>query len=478
MCILSNNLKYTNRVAPIGVALIGVALIAATIGCVAPSPSSRCAVSSGLQVRSGHGLGPAKSAGELAFEEWVEWTDGLSEEEAIVIGLWNNPAYQELLADLQIAQADVVQAAQLRNPQVNTMFPVGPKQWELALQLPLDMLWVRPIRVSATELESHRVAERLVQDGLNVVRDVRLAYIDWQLAVQQARLMQEDVALRNEISRIAEARLAAGDLAELDVAAIRLDTQISRGNAIRATHTVELARERLRNLLGLQLTDHVLELAEPTSLPQPTDLDVDQLVSDAVSSRPDLRAVQLSINAAQQRASLARRSVWLPVLVFPDINSRGSKGFEAGPGLQFTVPLFHHNDGEVLQAQADAERLCRQFINGRDMAAMEVRQAHIQLQQAVDDLDVWHHVIPQANDAVASSRKALQENTVSLLLVLETTRQLLTSQTREREAEAQLRRAVAELERSVGHRLFDTESDDPLATETLPMPQDELGAIL
>ena len=64
--------------------------------------------------------------------EWVDWDDGLSEEEAIAIGLWNNPAYQELLADLQITRADIIQAAQLQNPQVTTMFPLGPKQWEFA----------------------------------------------------------------------------------------------------------------------------------------------------------------------------------------------------------------------------------------------------------------------------------------------------------------------------------------------------------
>ena len=62
------------------------------------------------------------------IDESVDWDDGLSEEEAVAVGLWNNPAYQELLADLQITQADIIQAAQLQNPQINSMLPVGPKQ--------------------------------------------------------------------------------------------------------------------------------------------------------------------------------------------------------------------------------------------------------------------------------------------------------------------------------------------------------------
>ena len=178
-----------------------------------------------------------------------------SEEEAIAVGLWNNPAYQELLADLQITQADIIQAAQLQNPQVNTMFPVGPKQWEFALMVPLDVLWLRPIRVSAAKLESHRVAERLTQDGLNVVRDIRVAYIDWQLALQRAQLAGQGAKLRGEVARIAEARLAAGDVAELDVAAIRLDALVGTGEAARAVGDADLARERLRYVLGIQLSD-------------------------------------------------------------------------------------------------------------------------------------------------------------------------------------------------------------------------------
>ncbi len=436
--------------------LIGIALAAILVGCATPAPSSRCRISGELFSRSGYDLGPSRCVGESVYADWVDWSDGLSEEEAMVIGLWNHPGYQELLADLGIAQADVIQAAQLQNPQVTTMLPLGPKQWEFALQLPVDMLWLQPIRVAAAELESHRVAERLVQDGLNVIRDARVAYIDWQLAMEQLRVAEEGAELRGEIARIAEARLAAGDISTLDVAPIRLDARTAAGEAVRAAHAVELASERLRYALGLQLSDQQLRLAPLTALPPAISLELDQLVIDAVTTRPDLRAVQLAVGAAQQRAELARRSIWNLNAILPDINARGSKGFEAGPGLQFTVPLLHQNQGEQLQSAAEAERLSRQFVNLRAMAAQEVRQAHIQLQQAADDLDLWHEVIPQAESAVAAARNAMREDAVSLLVVLETVRQLMDAQRRECDADAQFRRAVAELERSVGHRVMGT----------------------
>ena len=106
---------------------------------------------------------------------------------------------------------------------------------------------------------------------------------------------------------------------------------------------------------------------------------------------------------------------------------------------------------------------------------MEIRQAHIQYLQAKRDLEIWRdQILPQASQAVTSSRKALEEDAVSLLLVLETTRQLLNAQQREREADAQMRRAIAELERSVGRRLVDGVFHDSASVEALPVPQVEL----
>lgn len=433
---------------------------------------ARPKLDSELGIRTGHATGPDRPPCELIIPDQVVWEDGLSEDEAVACGLWNNPAYQELLADLRITEADLLQASQLQNPVIDTVFPVGPKQWEFLLRCPVDVLWLRPIRVAAAELESHRVARRLVQDGLDVMRDVRVAYADWQLALSVAELAERGAQLRADIARVAEGRLSAGAVAELDVSAMRLDAMFGRAEAVQARRDAELAAQRLRYLLGIQLADFPIEPAEPTEVPE-TELDVDRLLERAVTTRPDLRAIQLAICAAQERVNLARRDIWKLFGVLPDINARGRKGFEAGPGLQFALPLFHQNQGEIAQAAAQVDRLRRQYARQRDLAAWEVQQAYVQLVRARQELAIWRdQVVPQAQRAARSAQLALEEDGVSLLLVLETTRQLLTANQRELEAGAQLRRAFAELERSVGGRLADRLSEPPAAVEVLPLPQE------
>jgi cobalt-zinc-cadmium efflux system outer membrane protein len=423
-------------------------------GCTTPGYVGRRHVTAELAGRTGYVLGPEKAACDVVVPEIVDWQDGLSEDEAVNLGLWNNPGFQELLADLGITAAAVIEADQLANPQVSTLFPLSAKQWEFTLTLPIDVLWLRPRRLAAAQLESNRVAERLVQDGLDVVRDIRLAYVDLVLAQQRLRLAEEGLQLRSQIAQTAEARLRAGAVAELDVSTMRLEVMFSREEVTRATYDVDLARERLRMLLGIGATEIRIETTALAEVPA-ADLRVDDLVWEAIGSRPDLRAVNLGVAAACERARLARCDYLGISAILPDINAKGDRGFEAGPGLGLKIPIFNQNQGVIAREEAEAQRLRRQYARLQDDAALEVRQAYTRLVQAQQTAWIWREqVVPEATAAVAAASRALEEDGVSLVLVLETTRQLLDARWRELAALADVHRAVAELERGVGRRVF------------------------
>ena len=431
-------------------------LAAATLaGCAVPRHFGRDCVSFDLVERTGQDLAPELGPCQLSIPELADLSDGLSEDEAAAIGLWNNPGFQELLADLHITRADLIQAHQLTNPQLSTMLPVGVKQWELSLLVPIDVLLLRPRRVCAAQLEAERVAQRLVQDGLNVVRDVRVAYADWQQAKVQAQLTAEAETRLAELARIAEARVKRGAASELEIAPIRLEAIAAFDRAQRAATDEKLASERLRFLLGMSLADQAMELAAPQTLPRLTQ-DTETLVAEAVDSRPDLIAADLAVTAAWQRHRLAYFDYFGIAGILPDLNGDGEKGLEAGPGLQLNLPLFHQNQGAKARAAAEIERLQRQFVRLQETAALEVRQAALRLAQAEQSHQRWQsEVLPAAVAAADSAQRALAEDGAPLLTVLETMRQWVTARQRELETHADHQRALAELERSVGRRLRD-----------------------
>jgi cobalt-zinc-cadmium efflux system outer membrane protein len=197
-------------------------------------------------------------------------------------------------------------------------------------------------------------------------------------------------------------------------------------------------------------------------------MDAESLVQEALACRPDLRAVEYAHAAACDRARLARYDYLNVWGALPDINSDGEKGFEAGPGLRFAVPIFNQNQGAIARATAEAERLGRQYGRLQDTVARDVRLAHTQLLRSQEQLALWRdEIIPQAEAAVTSARKALEEDAVSLLLVMETTRQLLNARQSELEAEADVRRSLAELERSVGRGIGESLATVDVAEEVV-----------
>ena len=64
-------------------------------------------------------------------------------------------------------------------------------------------------------------------------------------------------------------------------------------------------------------------------------------------------------------------------------------------------------------------------------------------------------ILPALETAVKQAEKSFQNGDTNLLLMLEASRRLVEAQIRTAEVTADLRRARAELERSVGRRLFE-----------------------
>lgn len=427
-------------------------------GCATvPFPADREAIATALQARTGQTFKPDTPADRLYFPDTVDLRDGLSADEATQLALCNNAAFQEVLHDLGVAHGDLVQAGLLANPEVLYSFPVDPKPFKYAVDLPIDALILRPHRVRAATAEWERTKERLTQAGLDVIRDARVAHAAWVLARERVAVAEENRALRVRVAGLAEARLKAGDATPLELSTANIDKLRAEQDATRATFDVRVAEERFRQALGLGAWRVELK---PEATEPPADLsnDLDALVKEAVSSRPDVRAAEHAADAAAARIELARLG-WLRVLGTADATS-GPSGHNLSPAVRLAVPIFNRNQGGVERAEAERDRAVRQVQTVRDRAILEVRQAHALLTQAAADYRQWTTAIrPAVDEAVRRAENAYRSGGASLLLVLETSRQTIETRTREVQLRADLATARAELERAVGRTIRPTESD-------------------
>jgi len=417
-------------------------------GC-AHTPYNREYVSKSLVERTGHHLKNGANPDAFELPEKLSLTDGLTADEAVAIALWNNAQFQADLAELGFARADLIEAGLLRNPMLSLLFPVGPKQLEATLSLPADLLWQRPKRVAAAKLDAERVAENLVQHGLDLARAAIIAHADLALAETRKNLAAENARLQQEIANIAAARLRAGDISALEESASRLEALRAQENFVRHTQAFDAAQARFTTLLGLGGRDTTFTLIAATEAELPSRTYA-ELTKEAFASRPDLRAAELAIEAAGKRLGWERTKI-LNLTGVLDANGAGKEGFEMGPGVQIELPLFNRNNAKTARAQAQIEQAMRQYLAAQHRIALEVKEAHLDYLAAQQTLALCRSQwAPAATEAAIRAQKAYAAGEDSYLFVLEINRQLLEARWREAEAAADLQRATARLKHSVG----------------------------
>jgi cobalt-zinc-cadmium efflux system outer membrane protein len=428
-----------------------LAALVALAGCqTAPHAPDRATVAAHLTERVGHTVPARTTASAVTLPPGASFEDGITEDEAVAVALWNNAAFQELLVDLGLARGDLIQAGLLPNPEFVYFFGVTDKPFKYLFDFPIEAVWLRPIRVKSAAREADRTADRLAQAGLDLMRDTRQAYADVVLAKERVRVAGEGVKLRGRIAELAEKRLKAGDISPQEAATARIDALQAEQDATRIGYDVPVLEERLRNLLGIGPLRGPLPL-DPSPPPACREFDADALTQEAMATRPDALAAAEAAAAAEARLRFAKLG-WVRLLGIADATS-GKESHVLGPALRFTVPLFNRNQGNIARAEAELERAVRNQQTVAYQIILDVQRSYLQYRQACAELGVLlTKVRPEVEGNVRRTQAAYQEGNVPIFVVLEATRQLLDTHLREAVLHGDLRRFLAELERSVGRR--------------------------
>lgn len=439
------------RFVPRRLACLAIALLA--LAACARSRYDREWVAAELDARTpGARIGPTDRH-DPALPSGVNLGDGLAADEAVSIALWNSPAFQADLARLSFARADLADAGALPNPMLTLLFPLGPHQAASGyLLMPLSALVQRPFRVAVARREVERVAHSLVQSGLDLIRDVRVAHAEAVAADARAEARTELVDLWGESVAIARARSDAGDIAGAELDALHGEALIAADQAARAEQDVATARLRLRLLVGLdaaQLPASVpLEPAEASA----AEVDTASLVRDALAARPDLRAAELAVEAAGKRMGVERARIFQALLRFD--GALDSNGFHPAAGIhQIELPIFNWNPGGRARAKAELEQALWRYAAVRQQIVGEVESAEILARQARESLERWEReVVATLEETVAAATDRYRAGDESYVVVLDATRRLQDARLRAIDLRVDLLRAEAHLDRSVGRR--------------------------
>jgi len=223
---------------------------------------------------------------------------------------------------------------------------------------------------------------------------------DTVLKVSQAVLDNRRLVLR-QVSTLAQSALKSTlDVSFADVAAS--DAELS---LVRAENDAQAARARLSAALGAPQTEQ-FELADE-ALPPMLAPDMESLVSQALTERPDLAALRLRRDAARRfvdaERALSRPTISLMGVAggLPATDPRLHQTYSAA-GVNVSVPILN---GKLYSARQTEAELRAQALD-RDVETLtleiseQVRVAWLQANTAFRRLDMTARLVAQADQSL------------------------------------------------------------------------------
>ena len=374
----------------------------------------------------------------------------LTAQKAGEIALSHNAQFRADLTTLGIAEADTIEASLLRNPRFDLITAMGQKPFEFLLSLPAESFWQRPYRSAAANSAYQQLAEGLIQNGLDVVRDAKVLHADLNLADDKAKLGSEAVGLLSEISALTDLRLRSGDITELESLAAYAETGTAIEAESRLKNDYKVALERFKNVLGLSPTTTELGLVpnEP-DLVEPGELST--LVEKATVNRPDLRSAELGIQTALKKVDWEKSKFLSLFMVLLSMKEIGTHGLLTSPGVLVEVPIFNRNQAQISRAEAEVEQAIQRYFSVKQRVGFEVAESRALLIQALETYTInKEKVIDATRRSKEQALRQYHEGEASYLFVLQQSRALIDAQMRSADLKASVLKTRIQLQRNLG----------------------------
>ena len=295
-----------------------------------------------------------------------------------LLAVRNNPDLRATRAQHGVAQAQVLQAGLLPNPQVTGSFlPIlaGPgttPAWNASISQDIRGL----ITLSSTRRAAQAAANQI---------DAQILWQEWQV-IGQARLLSVDIIEAERILAVlAQTRdlLAARyDKSRLAVAAGNETLTVSAPDlaALQAI-TAQLNDQNRQQLGRRHQLNALLGLAPDVALPLDRAPDIPPWNADAVARtlptlaqrRPDLVALQLGYRAQNAKLRTAVLSRF-PNLAFGATGGSDNTNVRtAGPQITLELPIFNQNQGNIAIETATRQQLHDEYTARLTAAVGQVR---------------------------------------------------------------------------------------------------------
>ncbi len=425
-------------------ALLALPIVAAGQQSAVPPPATSPAQAGATQI------GPAR----------------ISIDDAVRMALQHNHALQALRTTIQQSMAEEITANLRPNPtlgldaqflpifqpnQFSSDYINQQAQFDAGVGYLFERGKKRQHRLQAAQDVTAVVRSQVSDTERQLTFNVGQQFVDVLLAESMLEFAQQDLDSFQKTVEISNERFRVGDLSEGDFLKIKLQLLQFQSDVSAAKLARLQSLAALRQLLGFESVPDDYDV-QGTLDYQPVHADMSGLKSLAGINRPDLRAAQQAVVAAESQLALQKANGKMDIT--GTFNYTHTAGTNTGAFFyNMPLPVFDRNQGEIQRASYAITQAREQASETTQQVSTDVVQAYENLLTNDQIVQLYRSgYVDQAKQSRDISEYAYRKGAASLLDYLDSERTYRANQLAYRQALANYMLALEQVRQAVGTR--------------------------
>lgn len=410
----------------------------------------------------------------LVLPTQAESLQSLTLDQALEIGVKNNPGLKATQARLGISDAEIITAGTRLNPSFVTDNGIAEKTYRIGIEKTFELGKKRQKRVAMVEAQRQELLAEINTKVLDIRSEVRRAYTQLYNLQERQRRFQKLLQLTESLLEIAQKREAAGDIPQLDV----LQAELAVLNTKNDLQTLVNQTIQARNTLNLLLNKPIgvsIQLAPPSTFPEgisgrialdtaekpfsslgnitQLDMDADRLVQHSLSNRPELQQNLLQIETVKRQLDLAHANR-IPNLTLaggPDLVFEEEGNYNLFIVGNLELPLFNKQKGPIQEALARKTYLEQEQEALKNRISIEIANAYSAFVLNKERINQFEtEILPKSLEILQKSKLGFEVGKVPILVPINAQQSYINTQITYLQALLEYQNAISDLERAVG----------------------------
>ena len=325
------------------------------------------------------------------------------------------------------------------------------QQFDLGLSYLFERGHKRQHRLQAARDQTAVTRAQVADAERTLTFNVAQQFISVLLAQSALQLAEEDLKAFQQTVDISQEQFKAGYIGEGDYLKIRLQLLQFQNDVSSAKLAKVQAMVGLRELVGYDALPENFDVIGDLTY-QPLRTGLDDLKLQALRERPDYKAAQLGVTAAQSQVQLAKANSKVDVTGTYNIDHVAGET-TASIFASFPLAIFDRNQGEIARTRYALTQSQEQQESASDAVLSDVANAYAAVRSNDEVVQLYTSgYLKQAQDSRDISQYAYKRGAASLLDYLDAERSYRAIQLAYRQSLASYMTSIEQLKEAVGTR--------------------------